>query len=115
MEQVSRIALAVLAGGIAAVNAAVGDDLRGRNDVARGLGAEEDAAVGVGGVVAVIHQLDVGADLAVVAGDELEDAQDAALVHRAEDKERVRSPRAGSSRCPCRSRRGPSRSPSPSA
>jgi hypothetical protein len=27
----------------------------------------------------------------------------------------VRSPRAGSSRCPCRSRRGPSRSPSPSA
>ncbi|MGH8676812.1 MAG: hypothetical protein ACREUQ_00480, partial [Burkholderiales bacterium] len=34
--QVSRTTLAVLPRGIAAVNAAVGDDLRGRNDVARG-------------------------------------------------------------------------------
>lgn len=34
--QVSRIALPVLACGIATVNAALGDDLRGRNDVARG-------------------------------------------------------------------------------
>jgi len=36
MEQVSRIALAVLARRIAAVNAAVGNDALGRNDVARG-------------------------------------------------------------------------------
>ena len=36
MEQVSRIALAILARGIAAMNTAVGDDLRGRNDIARG-------------------------------------------------------------------------------
>ena len=48
------------------------------------LGAVEDVAVGVGGLVAVVHQLGVGADLAVVAGDELEEAQDAALVHGAE-------------------------------
>jgi hypothetical protein len=34
--QISRVALAVLARGIATVNAAVGDDLRRRNDVARG-------------------------------------------------------------------------------
>jgi hypothetical protein len=34
--QVSRIALAVLGRGIATVNAAVGDDLCGWNDVARG-------------------------------------------------------------------------------
>ena len=51
-----------------------------------GLGAEEDVAVGVGGFVAVIHQLGVGADLAAVAGDELEQAQDAALVHGAQDE-----------------------------
>jgi len=51
-----------------------------------GLGAEEDVAVGVGGVVAVVHQLGISADLAVVAGDELEEAQDAALVHGAEDE-----------------------------
>ena len=37
---------------------------------------------------AVVHQLGVGADLAVVAGDELEEAQDAALVHSAEDEGR---------------------------
>jgi hypothetical protein len=36
VEQVSRIALATLARGTATVNAAVRDDLRGRNDVARG-------------------------------------------------------------------------------
>ena len=71
--------------------------------VERGLGAEEDVAVGVGGLVAVVHQLGVGADLAVVAGDELEEAQDAALVHGAEDEGRGRF-QAGSSRCPCRSR-----------
>ena len=53
-----------------------------------GLGAEEDVAVGVGGVVAVVHQLGISADLAVVAGDELEEAQDAALVHGAEDEGR---------------------------
>lgn len=41
-------------------------------DVERRLGAVEDVAVGVGGIVAVVHQLGVGADLAVVAGDELE-------------------------------------------
>ena len=35
MEQVSRIALAILARGIETVNAPVRDDLRGRNDVAR--------------------------------------------------------------------------------
>ena len=58
--------------------------------VERRLGAEEDVAVGVGGVVAVVHQLGVGADLAVVAGDELEEAQDAALVHGAEDEGRGR-------------------------
>jgi hypothetical protein len=33
VEQVSRIALAILARGIAAVDAAVGDDALGRNDV----------------------------------------------------------------------------------
>jgi len=34
------------------------------------LGAEEDVAVRVGGVVAVVDQLGVGANLAVVADDE---------------------------------------------
>ena len=53
-----------------------------------GLGAEEDVAVGVGGVVAVVHQLGISADLAVVAGDELEEAQDAALAHGAEHEGR---------------------------
>jgi hypothetical protein len=53
-------------------------------DVERRLGAVENIAVGVGGLVAVVHQLCVGADLAIVAGDELEEAQDAALVHGAE-------------------------------
>src|SRR5205814_1327746 len=56
----------------------------------RRLGTEEDVAVGMGGFVAVIHQLRVGADLAVVAGDEFEEAQDRALVHGAEDKGRGR-------------------------
>lgn len=40
------------------------------------------------GVVAVVHQLGVGADLGVVAGDELQEAQDAALVDGAEDERR---------------------------
>ncbi len=57
-------------------------------DVERGLGAEEDVAVGVGGFVAVVHQLGVGADLAVVAGDELEEAQHRALGHDAEGEGR---------------------------
>ena len=43
--------------------------------VERGLGAEEDIAVGVGGLVAVVHQFGVSADFPVVAGDELEEAQ----------------------------------------
>lgn len=58
--------------------------------VERRLGAEEDVAVWVGGVVAIVDQLGVGADLAVVAGDELEEAQNAALIHGAEDKGRGR-------------------------
>ncbi len=41
-----------------------------------GLCAEKDIAVRMGGVVAVVHQLGVSADLAVVACDELEKAQD---------------------------------------
>ena len=36
MERVRRIPLGILARGIAAVNAAIGDDLRGRNNIARG-------------------------------------------------------------------------------
>jgi hypothetical protein len=56
--------------------------------VERGLGAEEDVAVGVGGFVAVIYQLGVGADFGGVAGDEFEEAQNGALVHAAEDKGR---------------------------
>ena len=44
-------------------------------DVDRRLGAVEDVADGVGGFVAVVHPLGVGVDLAVVAGDELEEAQ----------------------------------------
>lgn len=56
--------------------------------IERSLGAEKDIAVGVGGLVAVVHQLGVSADLGIVAGDELEQAQDAALVHGAEDKGR---------------------------
>jgi len=56
--------------------------------VERRLGAEEDVAVGVGGLVAVVHELGVGADLAVVAGDELQEAQHGALVRGAEDKGR---------------------------
>ena len=51
---------------------------------------EEDIAVGVGGLVAVVHQLGIGADLAVVAGDELEEAQDTALVHGAKHERRGR-------------------------
>src|ERR1035441_4477693 len=43
--------------------------------VERRLRAEEDVAVGVGRIVAVVHEFGVGADLAVVAGDELEEAQ----------------------------------------
>ena len=56
--------------------------------VERGLGSEEDVAVGMGGFVAVIHQLGVGADLVVVAADELEKAQDIPLFHPAENKGR---------------------------
>jgi len=44
----------------------------------------------VGGVVAVVHQPGVGTDLGVVAGDELEQAKDAAPVHHAEDEGRCR-------------------------
>ena len=50
-------------------------------DVDRRLGAVENVAVRVGGFVAVVHQLGVGAYLAVVAGNELEEAQDAAFVY----------------------------------
>jgi hypothetical protein len=41
--------------------------------VEHGLGAGEDVAVGLSGVVAVVDQLHVGADLSVVAGEELEE------------------------------------------
>ena len=51
-------------------------------------GAKEDVAIGMSGLVAVIHQLGICADLAVVTGDELEEAQDGALVHDAENKRR---------------------------
>ena len=44
----------------------------------------------MGGIVAVVHQLGVRADLAVVAGDELEEAQHAAFVHDAEHEGRSR-------------------------
>ena len=57
-------------------------------EIERALLAEEDVAVGVGGLVAIVHELGVGANLAVVAGDELEEAQDAALVHGAENERR---------------------------
>lgn len=58
--------------------------------VERSLGAEEDVAIGMGGVIAVIHQFRVGADLAVVARDQFEEAQDAALVHGAKNERRRR-------------------------
>ena len=60
----------------------------------RRLGAEENVAVRVGGLVTVVHELGVGADLAVVAGDEFQEAQHAALVHGAEDKGRGRAQQA---------------------
>ena len=41
-------------------------------------------------VVAVVHELGVGTDLAVVAGDEFEETQDAAFIHGAEDERRGR-------------------------
>ena len=44
----------------------------------------EDIAVRVGSVVAVVDEFGVGADLAVVALDELEEAEDATLVDGAE-------------------------------
>ena len=46
----------------------------------------EDVAVGMGGVVAVVDEFGVGADLAVVTLDELEDAEDASLVDGAESE-----------------------------
>ena len=52
----------------------------------RRLRAIEDVAIGMGGFVAVIHELGVGADLAVVTADEFEESQHGALVHGAEDK-----------------------------
>jgi len=55
-------------------------------DVESGLGAEEDVTVGVGGFVTVIHQFGVGADLAIVASDEFQEAQHSALVYSAEDE-----------------------------
>ena len=42
--------------------------------VERRLGAEEDVAVGVGGIVAVVHKLGVCANLSIIAGDELKEA-----------------------------------------
>ena len=54
------------------------------------LGAEEDVAIGVGGFVAVIDQFGVSTDLAIVAGDQFEKAQNAMLVHDAEDEGRGR-------------------------
>lgn len=59
-------------------------------DVERRLGAVEDVAVGVGRFVAVVHPLGAGANLAVVAGDELEEAQNAACWTR-----RANWPQAG--------------------
>ena len=50
--------------------------------------AKEDVAVEVRGFVAIVHELSIGADFAVVAGDELEETQDAAFVHGAKDKRR---------------------------
>lgn len=43
-------------------------------DAERRPGAVEEVAVGVDGFVAVVHELGVGADLAVVTGDESEEA-----------------------------------------
>lgn len=60
----------------------------GNLGVERGLSAVEDVAVGVGGLVKVIDQLGVGPNLAVVAGDQLEEAQDRALVDSAEHEVR---------------------------
>ena len=57
-------------------------------EIQRGLRAEENVAVGVGSIVAVVHQLGVGANHAVVAGDELQETQDGTLVHDTEDKGR---------------------------
>ena len=52
------------------------------------LGAEEDVAVGVGGIVSLLHECSVAADFAVVAPDELQEAHDAALVHAPEGEGR---------------------------
>lgn len=57
-------------------------------DVECRLRAEEDVAVGMGGLVAVVHELGIGADLAVVAGDKFEESQHGALGHNAERKGR---------------------------
>src|ERR1039457_1303251 len=57
-------------------------------DVERRLGTVENVAVWVGGLVAVVHQFGIGADLAVVAINELEETQDATLVHGAEHERR---------------------------
>ena len=53
-----------------------------------GLSAEEDVAVWVGGLVAIVHQLGAGANLAVVAVNQLENTQDGAFVNHAEDEGR---------------------------
>lgn len=53
--------------------------------------AVENIAVGVGAGVAIIHEFGVAADHAVVALDELEQPEDTALVHGAEDKWRTRA------------------------
>ena len=37
-------------------------------------GAEEYVAVGVGGYVAIIHQLDVSANLAIITADQIEES-----------------------------------------
>ena len=58
--------------------------------VKRCLRAEEDIAVGVCAIVAVIYQFSVGADLVVVTGDELEEAQHGSLGHYAEGEGRGR-------------------------
>lgn len=42
------------------------------------------------GLIAVVHQLRIGTDLAIVAGDELEKTEDAALRHGAEHEGRGR-------------------------
>jgi len=58
--------------------------------IQRCLGAEEDVAVRVRGFIAVIDQLGVGADRAIVTAKELEEAENAPLLLRAEHERRGR-------------------------